>query len=153
MTKESKKEQIKAKKVGDTLIVVIDKKTYKTVASPKFETSLINKITLFNKTNKEATKNQLLAMLDKKAATKEAEKAKAKGIKKTIKKVAKKIASKKKVEVVEPKSLVEQVKTEFNEGNFSEQEIKELEDLLRRKKEAIAVEAPPAQAPARRGEY
>ena len=131
-------EEIKAKQVGKNVIVIIDNQKFTKVCTAEEATTLKNKILLFNKKNSKSLKEQILKLVDKSIKVKEEKEAKTKGIKKALKKVTKSVKSK--FKKVESKSLVEQVETEFKEGNFSEEEIKRLEDLLKKKKEALISE-------------
>lgn len=138
-------QEIKSKQVGKNLIVIIDGKKYTKVGKNTEELQPIkNKILLYNKKNSEALKKTIIKLVDKTVDEKEAKAAKKKGLKKGIKKEVKK-SSKKKGKKTNTRTLVDTVKEEFTEGNFTDGEIKELEDLLRRKKEAVANKEEPQQ--------
>lgn len=154
-TVKTTKEEIKAKQVGNNLIVVIDGKKHTKVCKTKKESDVIkNKILLFNKRNTKTLKGEILNLVDKTIKAKEEKTAKEKGLKKAIKKATKKIAKKSPKKVEDTKTLVEQVESEFHSGNFSDDEIKRLEDLLAKKKEeAKQAAAPVVTSTPRRGEY
>lgn len=129
-------EQIKAKQVGLNMIVVINEQKYSKKCTKEEIDSIKNKILLYNKKPTKTLENQLIKMFDKTIEKKEIEKAKAKGIKKTIKKTTAKV-KKNSNKKGDNQGLIEEVKTEFKSGNFTKEQIEELENLLRKKKEAL----------------
>jgi len=144
--------EIKCKQIGQNLTIVVDGKTY----SKRFEDkdkreAMKNKILLENKKPLESRRNQILKAFDKSIEEKETKVAKKKGLKKAIEKVRKAISKPKKIDTT---TLVETVEKEYQEGNFTEDEITRLENLLKKKKEEIRIEEKPVQTSSpRRGEF
>ncbi len=134
--------EIKCKQVGQNMIVVIDNEQYcKKMTETKDRDSLKNKVLLYNKKQSETLKNQILKIISPKVIEKEIKETKKKGIEKGIKKETKKITKLKgKVKEKKNDNLVTKVETEFKKGNFSQEEIERLEELLKKKKEAIKTE-------------
>lgn len=142
--------EIKAKQIGLSMLLVIDGKKYSKKCTKEEISSIKNKVLLYEKKPSETLKKQILKLIDKTIIEKETIKAKEKGLKKAIKKSKSKVIKKKE----ESKSLVDQVEQEFKEGNLTESEIKQLEDLLRKQKVSLQIEEKPQTAPIRRsGEY
>lgn len=133
-------EQIKSRKVGNKLFATIEGKVYQKVCTDEEVESIKNKILLYNKKPTKTLLNTIIKMIDKTIEKKEVATAKEKGVKKAIKKVTKSKAKAKSTKKAEPKDLITEVETEFKAGNFNKEEIERLEDLLRKKKEAIKEE-------------
>ena len=144
--------EIKCKQVGQNLTIVIGKKTY----SKRFEDkdkreAMKNKIALENKKPSQSRREQILRAFDKSIEEKETKIAKKKGLAKAIEKVRKSISKPKKMDTT---TLVETIEKEYQEGNFTEDEITRLENLLKKKKEEIRKEEKPVETSLpRRGEY
>lgn len=133
-------EQIKLKQVGQNLIAIIDGKQYsKMFANKEERDSVKNKVLLYNKKPTKALQTAILKLIDKTIIEKETKIAKTKGVKKAIKKEVKKSA--KKSPKKENDDLVKTVETEFKAGNFGEEQIKRLEDLLRKKRATLEPKA------------
>lgn len=144
--------EIKCKQIGQNLTIVIGKKTYSKRFDDKDKREAMkNKIALENKKPSESRRNQILKAFDKSIEEKETKVAKKKGLKKAIEKVRKAISKPKKIDTT---TLVETVEKEYQEGNFTEDEITRLENLLKKKKEEIRIEEKPVQTSSpRRGEF
>lgn len=125
------KEQIKAKKVGKNLVVIIGKTQHVLPNATKAQIDKIStKVVTFNKSNSETRKNDILQLL-KTEATKEKETkvTKAKGVKAVIKKVVK---TTKKSEA--PVDLIAKMKEDLASGAIGkgdvQDKIKELQALI-----------------------
>lgn len=144
--------EIKCKQIGQNLIIVIGKKAYSKRFDDKDKREAMkNKIALENKKPSQSRREQILRAFDKSIEEKETKVAKKKGLKKAIEKVRKTISKPKKVDT---STLVETVEKEYQEGNFTEDEITRLENLLKKKKEEIRKEEKPVETSSpRRGEF
>lgn len=128
----SKLEDIKATKVGKNLIVMIDKQKHvKANITDKELKSIQTKVLLYNKTKTETRKKDIINLMKSEdVKVKEVKETKAKGIKAAIKKEEKVVKSKTKKQVEEPKDLLSEVRTAHEKGELSDQDIRNLQDLL-----------------------
>lgn len=129
--KPVKKVEIKAKKVGNTLIVVMpDGKTIKKPnIADKELSSIQNKILLFNKIPSDAKLKQIKSLLEtEKEKTKEQNKGKSKVISKIIKETKSKSSSSKIIESIDSiKEKLRSIKVSEDEMNKLDESIKEEE--------------------------
>lgn len=79
-------EQLSAKKVGNNLIIIIDKKKYTKKVDAESVKRISNKILLYNKNNNQTIKNELLDIFEPSRLVQEVQKSKEKGLKKSLKK-------------------------------------------------------------------
>jgi uncharacterized protein YlzI (FlbEa/FlbD family) len=128
-----KQKEIKAQLIAKNLITLIDGKKYvlKT-PSANVVKSITNKIKLYNKKNSDMLLEEILLLVDVKIVEEQKKEAIKKGIKKEIKISEKKTKTKVEVPTL---SLAEQIKTKLASNDLSEQERKELRNLLKEEKE------------------
>ncbi len=113
-------EKITAKQIGSNLNVMIEGTRYTKSKITKEEVTTIKaKIEMYNKKPSKAKQEEIIKMVSKAAIEKEKVEMVKKGIKKALKKETKKVSKNKAKNNSKTKDLVESVKTEFKEGNFS----------------------------------
>lgn len=149
--------KINAKVIDTKVTIVINgKKLTKDEKDKMKRQAILNKIELFNKKPTEARFHQIVNIFDTKKIEKEAKVAKVKGVKKAIKKSttkeAKKETKKREVKREAVMNIIKKAESEI----LTDQEITDLEALLKKQREAKGL-APKAEvAPVtqqRRGEY
>lgn len=148
-------EKIVAKQYGRNIVIFIKgiKYSKKTIDNNEVK-SISNKIELYNKKPSKAREDELINLLSPKKMEKEKKEAIKKGLKKSIKKETKK-SSTTKIKKIEPEiDLIEEVRKAYGEGEINDEQIKSLQDLLKKAEQKKAEqEAPKATYAPRRGEY
>lgn len=131
---KSKKEEIKAKKIGKNLVVMIDgDKLVKPNITDKDLKSITTKILIFNKTNTPSKKKEIVeAMKTEVVKAKEVKAVVKKGITKAIKKEVKKSPKKSQKEVDVEQDLIAKVREGHAKGTVTDKDIVDLQDLLKK---------------------
>lgn len=146
--------QIKAKRVGNNLIVMVGKdKLTKKVTAEEAET-VLKQVEKFNKKPNEKLQASIVKAMAPKTleekVVKETKKAAAKGVKKQIKKATKKAP----VKAKEKKDLVADIRKRIEGEGLTAEETSALEELLKKGKKVEEAAPAPAQSTYRRpGEH
>lgn len=166
----AKQEKLSARQIGRNIIMMIESVKFSKKTEDDGEVkSIKNKIELYNKKPSKVLLDQIKGLMTStKIKEKEVKAQVKKGVKAQVKKETKKTTSKKvvkdEVKIEEPeKDLIEEVRKAHADGTVTDEQIKSLQDLLKKMEDKKKEEAPKEEAKkeeqksssgySRRGEY